>query len=83
MNAVIDTRPTFSPEQQLQRRSFIGGSEAATAIALRLAVAVDRTEHGTDAHEQVMRRLQRVCALLDRDHRLVLVAQRVEDDSGW
>ena len=35
-------------------------SEAATALALRLAVAVDRSEHdnGTDsAHEQVMRRL--------------------------
>jgi putative acyl-CoA dehydrogenase len=32
-------------------------SEAATALALRLAVAVDRTEHGSDAHEQVMRRL--------------------------
>jgi len=32
-------------------------SEAATALALRLAVAVDRTEHGTDPHEQVMRRL--------------------------
>ncbi len=32
-------------------------SEAATALALRLAVAVDRTENGRDAHEQVMRRL--------------------------
>ena len=41
-------------------------SEAATLLALRLAAAVDRTEHGTDAHEQragndgheaVMRRL--------------------------
>jgi putative acyl-CoA dehydrogenase len=32
-------------------------SEAATALALRLARAVDRTEHGSDAHEQVMRRL--------------------------
>jgi putative acyl-CoA dehydrogenase len=32
-------------------------SEAATALALRLAVAVDRTEHGSDAHEAVMRRL--------------------------
>ncbi len=36
-------------------------SEAATALAMRLAVAVDRTEHGTDhpsrAHETVMRRL--------------------------
>ena len=32
-------------------------SEAATALALRLAVAVDRTESGTDAHEAVMRRL--------------------------
>jgi putative acyl-CoA dehydrogenase len=32
-------------------------SEAATALALRLARAVDRTEHGADAHEQVMRRL--------------------------
>ncbi|MDO9075068.1 MAG: acyl-CoA dehydrogenase family protein [Rubrivivax sp.] len=32
-------------------------SEAATALALRLAVAVDRSEHGADAHEQVMRRL--------------------------
>ncbi len=32
-------------------------SEAATALALRLAVAVDRTEHGSDAHEQVLRRL--------------------------
>jgi len=36
-------------------------SEAATALALRLAVAVDRTEHGgpgvDTAHEQVMRRL--------------------------
>ena len=32
-------------------------SEAATALALRLAVAVDRSEHSKDAHEQVMRRL--------------------------
>jgi putative acyl-CoA dehydrogenase len=32
-------------------------SEAATALALRLAAAVDHTEHGHDAHEQVMRRL--------------------------
>ena len=36
-------------------------SEAATALALRLAVAVDRSEHGVDgqnsAHEQTMRRL--------------------------
>jgi putative acyl-CoA dehydrogenase len=36
-------------------------SEAATALAMRLAVAVDRTEHGGPgadiAHEQVMRRL--------------------------
>jgi putative acyl-CoA dehydrogenase len=32
-------------------------SEAATALALRLAAAVDRTEHGNDEHEQVMRRL--------------------------
>ena len=32
-------------------------SEAATALALRLAVAVDRTENGSDAHETVMRRL--------------------------
>ena len=32
-------------------------SEAATALALRLAVAVDRTEHGSNAHEAVMRRL--------------------------
>ena len=32
-------------------------SEAATALALRLAVAVDRSEHGDDAHERVMRRL--------------------------
>ena len=32
-------------------------SEAATALALRLAVAVDRSEQGLDAHEQVMRRL--------------------------
>ncbi len=32
-------------------------SEAATALALRLAVAVDRTENGADAHEAVMRRL--------------------------
>ncbi len=32
-------------------------SEAATALALRLAAAVDRTENGSDAHEQVMRRL--------------------------
>jgi putative acyl-CoA dehydrogenase len=32
-------------------------SEAATALALRLAVAVDRTEHGRDDHEAVMRRL--------------------------
>ena len=32
-------------------------SEAATALALRLAVAVDRTENGVDAHEAVMRRL--------------------------
>jgi putative acyl-CoA dehydrogenase len=32
-------------------------SEAATALALRLAAAVDRTENGSDEHEQVMRRL--------------------------
>ncbi len=32
-------------------------SEAATVLALRLAVAVDRSEHGGDAHERVMRRL--------------------------
>ena len=32
-------------------------SEAATALAMRLAVAVDRSEHGTEPHEQVMRRL--------------------------
>jgi putative acyl-CoA dehydrogenase len=32
-------------------------SEAATALALRLAAAVDRTEHGRDDHEAVMRRL--------------------------
>jgi putative acyl-CoA dehydrogenase len=32
-------------------------SEAATALALRLARAVDATEHGRDAHEQVMRRV--------------------------
>ncbi|MBA4176438.1 MAG: DNA alkylation response protein [Leptothrix sp. (in: Bacteria)] len=32
-------------------------SEAATALALRVAVAVDRSEHGGSAHEQVMRRL--------------------------
>lgn len=32
-------------------------SEAATALALRLAVAVDRTDHGPDEHEAVMRRL--------------------------
>ncbi len=32
-------------------------SEAATALALRLAAAVDRTEHGRDEHESVMRRL--------------------------
>ncbi len=32
-------------------------SEAATALALRLAAAVDRTERGNDAHEAVMRRL--------------------------
>jgi putative acyl-CoA dehydrogenase len=32
-------------------------SETATALALRLAVAVDRTENGQDPHEQVMRRL--------------------------
>ena len=33
-------------------------SEAATALALRVAVAVDRTEHGSaDPHEVVMRRL--------------------------
>jgi putative acyl-CoA dehydrogenase len=32
-------------------------SEAATALAIRLARAVDVTEHGDDAHEQVMRRL--------------------------
>ncbi|WP_425259844.1 isovaleryl-CoA dehydrogenase [Rubrivivax sp. RP6-9] len=32
-------------------------SEAATALALRLAAAVDRSEHGLDAHEAVMRRL--------------------------
>jgi len=32
-------------------------SEAATALAMRLARAVDRTENGQDAHEEVMRRL--------------------------
>ena len=32
-------------------------SEAATALALRLARAIDRTEHGKDAHEAVMRRV--------------------------
>lgn len=32
-------------------------SEAATALALRVALAVDRTEHGGGAHEQVMRRV--------------------------
>ena len=32
-------------------------SEAATLLAMRLAAAVDRTEHGTDAHETVVRRL--------------------------
>jgi putative acyl-CoA dehydrogenase len=32
-------------------------SEAATALAMRLAVAVDRTENGSDPHEGVMRRL--------------------------
>ena len=32
-------------------------SEAATALAMRLAAAVDRTEHGKDDHESVMRRL--------------------------
>ncbi len=32
-------------------------SEAATALAMRLAAAVDRTEHGANEHEQVMRRL--------------------------
>jgi len=32
-------------------------SEAATALALRLAKAVDATEHGSDAHEAVMRRV--------------------------
>ena len=32
-------------------------SEAATALAMRLAAAVDRTEHGKDEHEAVMRRL--------------------------
>ena len=32
-------------------------SEAATGLAMRLAAAVDRTEHGRDEHETVMRRL--------------------------
>jgi putative acyl-CoA dehydrogenase len=32
-------------------------SEAATALALRLAAAVDHTDHGPDEHEAVMRRL--------------------------
>jgi putative acyl-CoA dehydrogenase len=32
-------------------------SEAATTLALRLARAIDATEQGTDAHEQVMRRV--------------------------
>ena len=32
-------------------------SEAATALALRVAVAVDRTDHAPDEHEAVMRRL--------------------------
>jgi putative acyl-CoA dehydrogenase len=32
-------------------------SEAATALAMRLARAVDRSENGRDAHEELMRRL--------------------------
>src|SRR5262249_50497897 len=32
-------------------------SEAATALALRLARAIDRTENGADDHEAVMRRV--------------------------
>ena len=32
-------------------------SEAATTLALRLAHAIDATEHGADAHETVMRRV--------------------------
>jgi putative acyl-CoA dehydrogenase len=32
-------------------------SEAATALALRLAAAVDHSEHATNAHEAVMRRM--------------------------
>ncbi|MDE2369105.1 MAG: acyl-CoA dehydrogenase family protein [Burkholderiales bacterium] len=32
-------------------------SEAATALALRLALAVDRSEHGGDDHERALRRL--------------------------
>jgi putative acyl-CoA dehydrogenase len=32
-------------------------SEAATVLAMRLAAAVDRTEHGADTHEAVMRRV--------------------------
>lgn len=32
-------------------------SEAATALALRLAASIDATEHGQDPHEQVMRRV--------------------------
>jgi putative acyl-CoA dehydrogenase len=32
-------------------------SEAATALALRLSAAIDRTEHGSNEYEQVMRRV--------------------------
>jgi putative acyl-CoA dehydrogenase len=32
-------------------------SEAATLLAMRLAAAVDRTEHAADAHEAMVRRL--------------------------
>jgi putative acyl-CoA dehydrogenase len=32
-------------------------SEAATALALRLAKAIDATEHGNDTHETIMRRV--------------------------
>ena len=32
-------------------------SEAATTLALRVAVSIDRSEHGADAHERVLRRV--------------------------
>lgn len=34
MNAIVDSRPTFTADEHILRRSFIGGSEAASALGL-------------------------------------------------